>query len=126
MSEPTMEGLAASRARGRTAGPKLAGEPAVALLVDLVAHRPRVLGPQWLELDQIAAEFGVRPPTIYHYLDEMPRVQEGCPVEGSFAERDQGRDWIDPSASRSRSLTGTTNRQPLPSHVRRSDEFSGW
>jgi len=72
MSERTMEGLAASRARGRTGGqkPKL-GPRQVTIArqrydeVDEQGRRHTVA--------QIAAEFGVTRPTIYRYSIRVPR-----------------------------------------------------
>ena len=68
MSERTMDGLAAARARGRTGGqkPKL-GERQARL-----ARETYEAGE--LTVAQIAAEFGVTRPTIYRHLDRLDRL----------------------------------------------------
>ncbi|RIJ78116.1 recombinase family protein [Nakamurella silvestris] len=70
MSERTIDGLAAARARGRTGGqkPKL-GSRQVQLarqMYDEIDDRGR----HRFTVTQIAAEFGVTRPTIYRYLDQ--------------------------------------------------------
>lgn len=78
MSERTMDGLAAARARGRTGGqkPKL-GPRQVALAAAMYAE----LGPDGKRrytVAQIAAEFGVTRPTIYRHLSaaSVAKTQE--------------------------------------------------
>jgi DNA invertase Pin-like site-specific DNA recombinase len=70
MSERTMDGLAAARARGRTGGqkPKLGARQ-----VKLARGMYEETGPDGRRLytvAQIAAEFGVSRPTIYRHLDQ--------------------------------------------------------
>jgi DNA invertase Pin-like site-specific DNA recombinase len=69
MSERTMDGLAAARARGRTGGqkPKL-GPRQVRLAREMYDERGAD-GKRCYTVAQIAAEFGVARPTIYRYLD---------------------------------------------------------
>lgn len=69
MSERTMDGLAAARARGRTGGqkPKL-GPRQVRLAREMYDERGAD-GKRRYTVAQIAAEFGVARPTIYRYLD---------------------------------------------------------
>ena len=68
MSERTMDGLAAARARGRTGGqkPKL-GPRQVALARAMYAELGED-GKRRYTVEQIAAEFGVTRPTIYRHL----------------------------------------------------------
>ena len=68
MSERTMDGLAAARARGRTGGqkPKL-GERQARLAREMYEAGE-------LTVAQIAAEFGVTRPTIYRHLDRSTRL----------------------------------------------------
>jgi DNA invertase Pin-like site-specific DNA recombinase len=68
MSERTMDGLAAARARGRTGGqkPKL-GPRQVALARQMYDERDSD-GRRRYTVAQIAAEFGVTRPTIYRHL----------------------------------------------------------
>jgi DNA invertase Pin-like site-specific DNA recombinase len=68
MSERTMDGLAAARARGRTGGqrPKL-GERQARLAREMYEAGE-------LTVAQIAAEFGVTRPTIYRHLDRLDRA----------------------------------------------------
>lgn len=74
MSERTMDGLAAARARGRTGGqkPKL-GERQARLAREMYEAGE-------LTVAQIAAEFGVTRPTIYRHLDRLDELeaQQGC------------------------------------------------
>jgi DNA invertase Pin-like site-specific DNA recombinase len=70
MSERTMDGLAAARARGRTGGqkPKL-GPRQVTLAREMYDERGGD-GKRKYTVGQIAAEFGVTRPTIYRYLSQ--------------------------------------------------------
>ena len=69
MSERTMDGLVAARARGRTGGqkPKLTSRQAriAQEMYDETGHD----GKRRYTVGQIAAEFGVTRPTIYRHLD---------------------------------------------------------
>src|SRR5207245_723934 len=69
MSERTMDGLAAARARGRTGGqkPKL-GARQVTLAREMYAERGED-GKRRYTVQQIADEFQVSRPTIYRHLD---------------------------------------------------------
>ncbi len=69
MSERTMDGLAAARARGRTGGqkPKLGRRQAE------LAREMYEAGE--LTVAQIAAEFGVTRPTIYRHLDRLDALE---------------------------------------------------
>ena len=73
MSERTMDGLAAARARGRTGGqkPKL-GSRQVALARQMYDETGDD-GKRRYTVAQIAAEFGVTRPTIYRHLAPAPR-----------------------------------------------------
>jgi DNA invertase Pin-like site-specific DNA recombinase len=70
MSERTIDGLAAARARGRTGGqkPKL-GPRQVKLARDMYDETASD-GKRRYTVAQIAAEFGVSRPTIYRHLDK--------------------------------------------------------
>ncbi len=72
MSERTLDGLAAGRARGRTGGqkPKLTTRQA-----KIAREMYEETGPDGRRLhtvEQIAAEFGVTRPTIYRHLAKLP------------------------------------------------------
>lgn len=72
MSERTLDGLAAARARGRTGGqkPKLTARQA-----KIAREMYEEAGPDGRRLhtvEQIAAEFGVTRPTIYRHLAKLP------------------------------------------------------
>jgi len=75
MSERTMDGFAAARARGRTGGqkPKL-GERQARLAREMYEGGE-------LTVAQIAAEFGVTRPTIYRHLDRLDAF-EAKPATG--------------------------------------------
>ena len=84
MSERTMDGLAAARARGRTGGqkPKL-GPRQVALAHSMYAELSED-GKRKYTVEQIAAEFGVTRPTIYRHLaaasTKLPPRQADSPA----------------------------------------------
>ena len=84
MSERTMDGLAAARARGRTGGqkPKL-GPRQVALAHSMYAELGED-GKRTYTVAQIAAEFGVTRPTIYRHLaaasTKLPPRQADSPA----------------------------------------------
>ncbi|MBB2940495.1 DNA invertase Pin-like site-specific DNA recombinase [Actinoplanes lutulentus] len=71
MSERTLDGLAAARARGRTGGqkPKLTARQA-----KIAREMYEEVGPDGRHMhtaEQIAAEFGVTRPTIYRHLGRL-------------------------------------------------------
>lgn len=68
MSERTMDGLAAARARGRTGGQKPKLGPRQVHLVREMYDERGADGKRRYTVEQIAAEFGVARPTIYRYL----------------------------------------------------------
>jgi len=68
MSERTMDGLAAARARGRTGGQKPKLGPRQARLAREMYEAGE------LTVAQIAAEFGVTRPTIYRHLDRLDQL----------------------------------------------------
>lgn len=72
VSERTMDGLAAARARGRTGGqkPKL-GARQVKLARQMYDEKDEH-GKRRYTVEQIAAEFGVTRPTIYRHLGKIP------------------------------------------------------
>jgi DNA invertase Pin-like site-specific DNA recombinase len=69
MSERTMDGLAAARARGRTGGQK----PKLGVRQARLAREMYEAGE--LTVAQIAAEFGVTRPTIYRNLDRLDELE---------------------------------------------------
>lgn len=79
MSERTMDGLAAARARGRTGGqkPKL-GPRQVHLAREMYDERGAD-GKRRYTVAQIAAEFGVARPTIYRYLGQTLDTAPAAP-----------------------------------------------
>ncbi len=69
MSERTMDGLAAARARGRTGGQKPKLGPRQVALARAMYEETGPDGRRAYTVAQIAAEFGVTRPTIYRHLD---------------------------------------------------------
>jgi DNA invertase Pin-like site-specific DNA recombinase len=69
MSERTMDGLAAARARGRTGGQKPKLGPRQVKLARQMYDEVGDHGKRRYTVAQIAAEFGVSRPTIYRHLD---------------------------------------------------------
>jgi DNA invertase Pin-like site-specific DNA recombinase len=69
MSERTMDGLAAARARGRTGGQKPKLRPRQVELARQMYDETAADGGHRYTVADIAAEFGVSRPTIYRYLD---------------------------------------------------------
>lgn len=69
MSERTMDGLAAARARGRTGGQKPKLGPRQVTLARAMYEEVEDDGRRRYTVAQIAAEFGVTRPTIYRHLD---------------------------------------------------------
>ena len=70
MSERTMDGLAAARARGRTGGQKPKLGPRQVKLAREMYEENGEDGRRTHTVSQIAAEFGVSRPTIYRHLSE--------------------------------------------------------
>ena len=68
MSERTMDGLAAARARGRTGGQKPRLTPRQARIAQQMYEETGPDGKRCYTVAQIAAEFGVTRPTIYRHL----------------------------------------------------------
>jgi DNA invertase Pin-like site-specific DNA recombinase len=68
MSERTMDGLAAARARGRTGGQKPKLGPRQVTLARQMYDEVGADGKRKYTVAQIAAEFGVTRPTIYRHL----------------------------------------------------------
>ena len=68
MSERTMDGLAAARARGRTGGQKPKLGPRQVKLAQQMYDEKDEHGKRRYTVEQIAAEFGVTRPTIYRHL----------------------------------------------------------
>jgi len=69
MSERTMDGLAAARARGRTGGQKPKLGPRQVKLARGMYEERGPDGHRAYTVAQIAAEFGVSRPTIYRHLE---------------------------------------------------------
>ena len=72
MSERTIDGLAAARARGRTGGQKPKLTPRQARFARQMYEETGPDGRRLHTVAQIAAEFGVTRPTIYRHLDNLP------------------------------------------------------
>ncbi|WP_204014119.1 recombinase family protein [Virgisporangium aurantiacum] len=68
MSERTLDGLAAARARGRTGGQKPKLTPRQAKIAQEMYEETSPDGKRLHTVGQIAAEFGVTRPTIYRHL----------------------------------------------------------
>ena len=68
MSERTMDGLAAARARGRTGGQRPKLGPRQVRLAQGMYEEKGPDGRRTYTVAQIAAEFGVARPTIYRHL----------------------------------------------------------
>jgi DNA invertase Pin-like site-specific DNA recombinase len=68
MSERTIDGLAAARARGRTGGQKPKLTPRQARIAQEMYEETGPDGKRRYTVTQIAAEFGVSRPTIYRHL----------------------------------------------------------
>jgi DNA invertase Pin-like site-specific DNA recombinase len=72
MSERTLDGLAAARARGRTGGQKPKLTPRQAKIAQQMYEETGPDGRRLHTVEQIAAEFGVTRPTIYRHLAKLP------------------------------------------------------
>jgi len=68
MSERTLDGLAAARARGNTGGQKPKLTPRQACIARQMYEETGPDGRRLHTVAQIAAEFGVTRPTIYRHL----------------------------------------------------------
>ena len=68
MSERTMDGLAAARARGRTGGQKPKLTPRQARIAQQMYEETGPDGKRRYTMAQIAGEFGVSRPTVYRHL----------------------------------------------------------
>lgn len=72
MSERTLDGLAAARARGRTGGQKPKLTTRQAKIAQEMYEETGPDGRRMHTVEQIAAEFGVTRPTIYRHLGKLP------------------------------------------------------
>jgi DNA invertase Pin-like site-specific DNA recombinase len=72
MSERTLDGLAAARARGNTGGQKPKLTPRQARIARQMYEEAGPGGRRLHTVAQIAAEFGVTRPTIYRHLAKLP------------------------------------------------------
>ena len=72
MSERTLDGLAAARARGNTGGQKPRLTPRQARIARQMYEETDANGRRLHTVAQIAAEFGVTRPTIYRHLAKLP------------------------------------------------------
>ena len=72
MSERTLDGLAAARARGNTGGQKPKLTPRQARIARQMYEETDANGRRLHTVAQIAAEFGVTRPTIYRHLAKLP------------------------------------------------------
>jgi DNA invertase Pin-like site-specific DNA recombinase len=72
MSERTLDGLAAARARGRTGGQKPKLTARQAKIAQDMYEETGPDGRRAYTVEQIAAEFGVTRPTIYRHLAKIP------------------------------------------------------
>jgi DNA invertase Pin-like site-specific DNA recombinase len=76
MSERTMDGLAAARARGRSGGQKPKLTPRQARVAQAMYDETGPDGKRRYTVAQIAAEFGVTRPTIYRHLQCLTSAYE--------------------------------------------------
>ena len=76
MSERTLDGLAAARARGNTGGQKPKLTPRQARIARQMYEETDANGGRPHTVAQIAAEFGVTRPTIYRYIDKLPATAD--------------------------------------------------
>jgi DNA invertase Pin-like site-specific DNA recombinase len=81
ISELTMDGLAAARARGRAGGQKPKLRPRQARIAQEMYDETGAGGKRRYTVAQIAAEFGVTRPTIYRHLQSPARkIPESVPA----------------------------------------------
>jgi DNA invertase Pin-like site-specific DNA recombinase len=78
MSERTMDGLAAARARGRTGGQKPKLTLRQARIAQGMYEETGPDGKRRYTVAQIAAEFGVTRPTIYRHLQCLAPAKAAC------------------------------------------------
>jgi DNA invertase Pin-like site-specific DNA recombinase len=76
MSERTLDGLAAARARGNTGGQKPKLTPRQARIARQMYEETGPDGRRLHTVAQIAAEFGVTRPTIYRHLGKLPATAD--------------------------------------------------
>jgi DNA invertase Pin-like site-specific DNA recombinase len=76
MSERTLDGLAAARARGNTGGQKPKLTPRQARIARQMYEETDASGRRLHTVAQIAAEFGVTRPTIYRHIGKLPAVAD--------------------------------------------------
>ena len=76
MSERTLDGLAAARARGNTGGQKPKLTPRQARIARQMYEETEANGRRLHTVAQIAAEFGVTRPTIYRHLGKLPATAD--------------------------------------------------
>ncbi len=76
MSERTLDGLAAARARGSTGGQKPKLTPRQARIARQMYEETGPDGRSLHTVAQIAAEFGVTRPTIYRHLAKLPATAD--------------------------------------------------
>lgn len=81
MSERTMDGLAAARARGRTGGQKPKLTPRQARIAREMYGETGEDGKRRYTVAQIAAEFGVTRPTIYRALQQAAASGPALPAD---------------------------------------------
>ncbi|WP_236722398.1 recombinase family protein [Mycobacterium avium] len=80
MSERTMDGLAAARARGRTGGQKPKLGPRQVKLAQQMYDETGDDGKRRYTVAQIAAEFGVTRPTIYRHLGKPANISTSTAI----------------------------------------------
>jgi DNA invertase Pin-like site-specific DNA recombinase len=89
MSERTMDGLAAARARGRTGGQKPKLGPRQVRLAREMHEETRADGKRRHTVAQIAAEFGVTRPTIYRHLTKATATMPSSMTSPELRVTDQ-------------------------------------
>ena len=82
MSERTMDGLQAARARGRTGGQKPKLGPRQVALARQMYEETGHDGKRAYTVAQIAEEFGVSRPTIYRHLEKAAENTPSRPLSG--------------------------------------------
>ena len=87
MSERTMDGLAAARARGRTGGQKPKLGPRQVRLAREMYDETDEDGKRRYTVAQVAAEFGVSRPTIYRHLGKTTGSRHGRFLRSSSSGR---------------------------------------
>jgi DNA invertase Pin-like site-specific DNA recombinase len=87
MSERTLDGLAAARARGRTGGQKAKLTPRQAKIAQAMYEETDDTGRRAHTVAAIAGEFGVTRPTIYRHLAKLPTTPHADTGEKSLTTR---------------------------------------